>query len=194
MQANLIHNLKPIRSSKCYASQSGFTLIELIIVIVILGVLSVVAAPKFFDFSSDARKSSLRALTGAVKSANNLAVSYAKLKRLPIELNQDLTFPNGNVVRFDYGYPEHDWLTAWQYLLEGSYTLKSSGGECDADTDWCVDSEFDISSDVTVAGSSVAVVFWLKGTNTSDDCYVYYAYSAASKSNVPSIGEVSTGC
>jgi MSHA pilin protein MshA len=40
-------------------SQRGFTLIELIIVIVILGILATVAAPRFIDISSDARKTAL---------------------------------------------------------------------------------------------------------------------------------------
>lgn len=36
--------------------QSGFTLIELVIVIIILGILSVTAIPKFLDLQGDARK------------------------------------------------------------------------------------------------------------------------------------------
>ncbi|RUO42830.1 MSHA biogenesis protein MshA [Aliidiomarina taiwanensis] len=56
--------------------QNGFTLIELIIVIVILGILAVTAAPKFFDFSSDARKSTLKGLKAALEGAAN--IEYAK--------------------------------------------------------------------------------------------------------------------
>ncbi len=53
--------------------QKGFTLIELIIVIVILGILAVTAAPRFLDLSSDARKSAMQGVLGAVKSASQIA-------------------------------------------------------------------------------------------------------------------------
>ncbi len=177
-----------------YKIQSqGFTLIELIVVIILLGVLAVTAAPKFIDFSSDARKATLSALEASVKTANKLAFSYGKIKNVANANNQDVTFPNGNVVRLDYGYPEHDWNSAWQYLLEGGFTLESSGGLCDVDTDWCVDSEFNISADVSIPGASAAVVFWPNGVDTADDCYVYYAFSTV-KGNEPSIGQVNSGC
>lgn len=58
--------------------QRGFTLIELVIVIVILGILAVVAIPQFIDLSGDANRASVHGVAGALSAAN--AVNYAARK------------------------------------------------------------------------------------------------------------------
>ncbi len=55
--------------------QRGFTLIELVMVIVILGVLAAVAIPKFVDLKTDAYLASAKGYAGALSSAN--AINYA---------------------------------------------------------------------------------------------------------------------
>ena len=56
-------------------SNSGFTLIELVIIIVILGILAAIAIPKYKDISSDAREASCRGALGGLRSG--VTIYYA---------------------------------------------------------------------------------------------------------------------
>lgn len=52
--------------------QAGFTLVELIVVIVVLGILAATALPKFVNVSQDARRASVEGITGALRSSVSL--------------------------------------------------------------------------------------------------------------------------
>lgn len=60
--------------------QSGFTLIELVMVIVVLGVLSAIAIPKYVDFKNDAANAATKGVAGALASASAILYAANKVK------------------------------------------------------------------------------------------------------------------
>jgi MSHA pilin protein MshA len=87
------------------SQQAGFTLIELVIVILILGILAAVALPRFLDLAADARKSKAQGLYGSVRAATQIAHAGALVKGTAASAATTLTMDNQSV-DLVYGYPD----------------------------------------------------------------------------------------
>ena len=155
---------------------AGFTLIELIIVIVILGILAVTAAPKFMNMQGDARTSTVAGMKGAMQSA----ASMVNAKTIIAGLDKASTTTNVSAgtatVSTIYGYPTATNAGIGQVLDFGSSAVPTANGSIG---DWVVD-----------ATSGYAVM--PKGMTKSRSCYV--SYSAATSTSVPTYTVVTTGC
>ncbi|KIE20765.1 MSHA biogenesis protein MshA [Vibrio sinaloensis] len=84
--------------------QGGFTLIELVVVIVILGILAVTAAPRFLNLQSDARASSLQGLKGAMAGAAGIVYGRAAIDG--VEGESSVTAASSATgIALTFGYP-----------------------------------------------------------------------------------------
>lgn len=147
--------------------QGGFTLIELVVVIVILGILAVTAAPKFLNLQKDARASSLQGLKGAMSGAAGIVYGKAAIEGVE---RSDKVVPVADINTI-YGYP-----TATEAGI-GEAVVGLS-------TDW--------SYAVSTSATSLVVGFKQDGTPANTDitntgCYVTYTEATTASSGISTI-------
>ncbi|MEC6832671.1 type II secretion system protein [Photobacterium toruni] len=163
--------------------QQGFTLIELVVVIVILGILAVTAAPKFMNLQGDARNASLQGLKGAIQGA--AAIVYGKAAIQGVESSTEPVMIGA--VKTIYGYPliSKDGIVAalassddWDYSSNVNVTgvpgaAATIEGQLFTFKQYADDAHNALQKiDLTVTGGTVSVT---KGNNAiPKNCFLVY--------------------
>lgn len=107
--------------------QSGFTLIELVIVIVILGLLAATALPRFADLADDAREAKRDGIEGAVRSAAAIYHAEALAEGKANNTTETVAAEDGTTIALDYRYPDAVGITAAVEVSDVTPTTDSSG-------------------------------------------------------------------
>ncbi len=154
-------------------NKQGFTLVELIIVIIILGILAVYAVPKFISMDKEARASVMKNFTGSVKSASDMVHGLAVAQGKAVSPSAVVDTGRGNV-NVAYGYA----------------LATKNGGITVVINDDLLD--FEIVDD-PVGASSTSLTFKHKGAKDSTKCSVTYTFDRGINS-YPSITNDLSDC
>lgn len=167
--------------------QQGFTLIELVIVIVILGILAATASPKFLNLQSDARASTVEGLSASLKSAANIVYSKALVQGVANTDTGATTNPALSVV---YGYPEAT-IAAMASILEITSRAAST-----TDPDTTTTEDWEIAADSTSNQVRLYPEGSYDGTSAAftNDLACYVEYTEATATTVAVVEIQTSGC
>jgi MSHA pilin protein MshA len=179
--------------------QSGFTLIELIIVIVILGLLAVTAAPKFIDIQSDAKASTIEGVKAALQGGSKLV--FAKSAIAGKQKNAtgvagaaaaDSQVTIGTLtVETNFGYPSAASFTAIRTAaLAGSDVAVFA--ELD-ESDWDLDDSYPAAGSFTITPQGIAAAAAPTGGDDDTRCQITYTNSTGAN-DTPDIVTATGGC
>jgi len=163
------------------SSNKGFTLIELVVVIVILGVLAVTAAPRFLNYQRDAHLARADAAFASFEASVGLYHAKWLTEGEPTGI---VDYGNGDVYPSATGFP----ISVNQTPLapNDNDTILIRGGDCVLLWDALIDTDLEIRSQHddpgTVLPSEEEIVSWYTSGN---ECYYYYTPSFTIDERLP---------
>jgi MSHA pilin protein MshA len=166
--------------------QQGFTLIELVVVIVILGILAATAAPKFINMSSDANIAVLKSMGGAIKASGQLVYTKSITQGLNNSVHGDVDLDGDGTpdIETRYGYPSGSRDKGISKAMSNSFA-----------TDWI----WSTNSGYTVFYLTMASFTWTSGEYVNQvpivatNCYLIYN-QAISVGTLPTIEYITSDC
>jgi len=153
-------------------SNQGFTIIELIIVIVILGILSVTALPKFLNMGQDAHDAKAKAIFASFSSAVSMYHGCWQVKGGNGYMQDLPCYGDGDLDSSTTGFPLGVDTSA------SSDGTQLQGGFCKETWNALIESDFVLAfhNDAAFGGNTDIVYWYASGDLTQPNAYCYYNY------------------